>query len=94
MFGVRNRFLFEETRHVAVMKRVDDLSAISASDHQAHQTKNAELVRNSACSISTLWSQLPHRDGPVAQSGQDADPARSRQRLHCVGNLLSTPRVN
>lgn len=75
---------------MAVMKRVDDLSAISASDHQAHVTKNAELVRNSALLHLDTLSQLPHRDGPVAQSGQDADPARSRQRLHCVGNLLST----
>jgi len=90
-----------ETARSKLMAVVDDaevaarlMSAVGLSTaafplpgHQAEMTKDAELVGDGRAVHPDRLADLGHRGRPLVEAGEDADPARRRERLHRLGHL-------
>jgi len=71
---------------VIVVEVVDDASPLALTDHQSQVAKQPQLMGDCRGFHIYRRGQLIDRARSSVQAAEDAYPARSRERLHGVGN--------
>jgi hypothetical protein len=86
--------LIQEVGNVRVMERVDNTAAASFADDKPKVTEQTQLMRDRRGLHSDRLGKIVHRAGPLSQPAEDADTARRRQRLHRLGYLDGSRRID
>jgi hypothetical protein len=92
MLDVVDRLL-EQVGDVRVMQGVDDGAPASLADDESEVAEEAQLVRDRRAFHLDGCGKLVDRAGTVAEAAEDTHPARSRQRLHCLRDLVRGRRI-
>lgn len=80
--------LFKQFADVLVVQVIDDVPAVAPADDKPEMPQHPKLMRHRRGCHPDGGSELVHRRRTSLQLPQDAQPARSRERLHRLGDLL------
>ena len=72
---------------MGVVKGIKHLAPLAFADDKPEMPENSQLMRDSRLLHPDGHRQLAYRAGAVAKPREDADAARSRERLHRLGDL-------
>lgn len=86
MFNVED-CLVEQIGNVGVVEGVHDVSAAPLADNEAEMSQHPKLMRDRRLLHRDGRGELTDRAGRLPKPTENTDPARCRQRLHCVGHL-------
>src|SRR4051812_16772237 len=78
----------EQLGDVVVVELVDDLTTRAPARHEPEVAQQPKLVRDRRALHRDRDRDLVHRRRARVQAGEDAQPARGRQRLDAVGRHL------
>ncbi len=67
---------------VVVVQVIQHPAAVAATDHEPQMTQHSQLMRDRRGLHPDRFSQLSDAQRAIAQTPEDPDPARGRQRLH------------
>ncbi len=81
--------LGDEVAHMVVVQGVDDAVAVAPPGDKAKVAEDPKLVRDRGRLELHTVGEIGDRASRLPQPRQDANPARSGQRLHRLGDLLS-----
>lgn len=80
--------LRDEVADVVVVERIDDAVAVSFASDETKVAKQAELMRDRRLLELDVGCEIADRAGRLSQPRQDADAARSGERLHRLRDLV------
>jgi hypothetical protein len=93
VFDVVDR-LGDEVADMVVVQGVDDAVAVAAPGDEPKVAQEPKLVRDRRCLELHVTGEFGDRARRLPQPRQDANPARSSERLHRLGNFVSEIRVD
>ena len=79
--------LGDEVAHMLVVQRINDAIAVAPPGDKAKVTEDPQLVRDRGRLELHTVGEIGDRARRVPQPRQDANPARSSERLHRLGDL-------
>ena len=88
MFDVVDR-LSDEVAHMVVVQGVNDAVAVASPGNEAKVAEDPKLVRDRGWLELHVVGEIGDGALGLPQPRQDANPARSGERLHRLGDLLS-----
>ena len=80
--------LLEQHPDVGIVQGIDDPVPVPLADDQAQMTEKAKLMRDGGLRHPDGLSESRDGAGCLAQTREDADPARRGERLHHLGDLV------
>jgi hypothetical protein len=81
--------LGDKVAHMIVMQGANDAVAVAPTGHKAKVAEDPKLVRDRGWLELHTVGEISDRARRLPQTRQDANPARSSERLHRLGDLLS-----
>jgi hypothetical protein len=88
VFDVVDR-LGDEVPHMVVVQGVNDAVAVAPPGDKAKVAEDPQLVRDRGRLELHIVGEIGDGARRLPQSREDANPARSGERLHRLGDLLS-----